>query len=404
MSNVVMFPAAIRGRLRKTSDGKIKVDLANTMRAVREMNEFRNGAVFYDEFRRDIWVSSEMRWGGDAERAWEDHDTFKLTEAFQLSDCPFKFKDVENSVITVAKEHRRNPLKDYLAGLEWDGRSRVDTWLSDYLGVADTPYARSVGAKWLISAVARVMQPGCKADCMLVLEGGQGTFKSSTIRALAGAKYFTDSLPSLDSKDAFLQLRGSWIIELPELKSLREASPNSFKSFISKQDDRFRPPYERGTVNVQRACVFIGTTNEKQWMADPTGGRRFWPVRTGFCNIEAISRDRGQLWAEVVHRYRAGETWWLDDPQIVAAAGEEAMDRLTTDPWLDDIVTFLKGKDDVSTGEILAGLGVQAHQRRHGEAIRVGQIMELIGGWEKYRPRGESARQRRYRLIKEEPL
>ena len=145
------------------------------------------------------------------------------------------------AVQTAARDHPFHPVKAYLQGLRWDGVERLDRWLSSYLGVDDTEYSRAVGSRWLISAVARIFRPGVKADCCLILEGPQGIRKSTALRTVAG-EYFTDELADLGSKDAAMQTRGVWIIELSELDNLSHAEVARIKAFMSRTTDRFRPP------------------------------------------------------------------------------------------------------------------------------------------------------------------
>ena len=178
-------------------------------------------------------------------------------------------------------------MKAYLQGLLWDGVERLDRWLSTYLGAEDTDYSRAVGSRWLISAVARIFQPGAKADCCLILEGPQGIRKSTALRTIAG-EYFTDELADLGSKDAAMQTRGVWIIELSELDNLSHAEVARIKAFMSRTTDRFRPPYGMRLVESPRQCVFAGTVNHGTYLRDETGGRRFWPVVCGRIDVEGL--------------------------------------------------------------------------------------------------------------------
>jgi hypothetical protein len=174
--------------------------------------------------------------------------------------------------------------------LHWDGVERLDRWLSTYLGADDSDYSRAVGSRWLISAVARTFQPGAKADCCLILEGPQGIRKSTALRTIAG-EYFTDELADLGSKDAAMQTRGVWIIELSELDSLSHAEVARIKAFMSRTTDRFRPPYGMRLVESPRQCVFAGTVNHGTYLRDETGGRRFWPIVQVFDSfLEAAQR------------------------------------------------------------------------------------------------------------------
>src|SRR6185312_14122467 len=224
------------------------------------------------------------------------------------------------------------PIRSYLESLRWDGIERLDSWLCTYLGVEDTTYAWAVGARWLISAVARIYRPGVKADCCLILEGPQGTRKSTALKTLAGP-YFTDELADLGSKDSALQTRGVWIIELSELDTLSRSEVGRIKAFMSRTTDRFRPPYGKRLIESPRQCVFAGTVNHSTYLRDDTGARRFWPVVCGCIDIEQLARDRDQLWAEAKARFDQGSVWWLDTAALTAVAAQEQAHRFESDPW-----------------------------------------------------------------------
>jgi predicted P-loop ATPase len=188
------------------------------------------------------------------------------------------------------------------------------------------PYTTHVGRKALVGAVARALDPGCKNDTMPVLEGEQGTGKSTAIRYLFGDRFFVDHLPDFHSKDSFQQLQGAWCIEVAELSALTKADVKDVKQFLSRMEDKFRAPYARNPIHVPRRTVFWGTVNPEEgqgYLKDPTGGRRFWPVETTDIDLAGILRDRDQLWAEAVESYRVGERWHLEDEDIVAAAREQ---------------------------------------------------------------------------------
>ena len=228
--------------------------------------------------------------------------------------------DIFDSISYVANSNTVNPLQDALKSVQaqWDGKPRLRNWLVRYLGVdaSECPeYVAEVGYRFLISAVARAMQPGCKADNMLVLCGAQGAGKSQTARALAEAIYpdsFKENIPVLgDRNETARALRGGWIVELPELSTIRGAGAQSVKAFLSTQEDIARDPYERRYAPRPRQCVFIGTTNEDEWLTDDTGGRRFWPIKVGKIDIDALRGDARQLWGEAVNAYLDGEIWHL---------------------------------------------------------------------------------------------
>ena len=287
---------------------------------------------------------------------------------------------------SVARENRVHPVCDYLHALDWDGTPRLDTWLTQYLGAKDSLYVQAVGSRFLISAVARVEQPGCKADQVLILEGPQGILKSSALQALADP-WFTDRISNLGGKDAAMEIAGMWLVEMAELDALLRAVLSTTKSFITRRHDRFRPPYGKHVVDRPRQCVFAGTINPiGGYLKDPTGGRRFWPVRRGVIDLEALVRDRDQLWAEAFVRFRGGAPWWLETPQLQALAAVEQDARFEVDAWTEKLSEWLVGRQDVSVGEVLVGaLGIPRESWSQTAQNRVAKIL-IDHGFEQYRP------------------
>jgi putative DNA primase/helicase len=331
---------------------------------------------------------------------------------------------VSRSVGAVAREITVHPVRDHLGALAWDGVPRIETWACRYLGAEDTAFHRSVGALWLISAVARIFRPGVKADHMLVLEGPQGARKSTALKILAGEDWFTDELPDLGSKDAAMHMQGVWIIEIAELDAIGKAEVSRIKAFLTRTTDRFRPPYGRYTIEVPRQCVFAGTVNPDTYLRDETGNRRFWPVRCGTIDIDALARDRDQLWAEAVARFRAGAIWWIEEPELIAAAKTEQEARYQGDAWdarIDRWLTherrrvnhgfgaFEEWRDeeveraqpicDVSVGEVLEGaLGIEPAKWTKGDQMRVGAYLKSRD-WERYQRRSGEDREWRNRKL-----
>ena len=398
-----------RGDLLVSRDGEPRPVLANAILALRNAPEWK-GVLWHDEFASTTVARNPPPWHPKP-RAWqatEWSDRFDLLVAdwLQHQGILVPASIAGQAVEAVAHDRLYHPVRNYLDTLRWDGKTRIDNWLSTYLGAQDSAYTRAVGPRWLISAVARIYRPGAKVDCALILEGPQGIKKSSALQIM-GYPWFTDRLSDLGSKDAAMETRSVWIIEIAELDTMSRAEVGTIKAFISRTTDRFRPPYGKRLVDLPRQCVFAGSVNpEGGYLKDATGGRRFWPVACGAIDIAAIERDRDQLWAEACERFRAGDPWWLDDQRLEALAAEQQADRYQGDAWDDPIRRYLahtaEQQDGVSIAEILEkALGMERGRWTQADQNRV--VRTLISmGFRQFRARvgghGDSAqRERRYR-------
>jgi hypothetical protein len=308
------------------------------------------------------------------------------------------------AVMTVAYAGKFNPVLDYVDSLTWDGVSRVDRLFSDYFGCADDDYTRAVSRCFVIGAVRRMRKPGCKFDTTPVLKGAQGIGKSTGIKTLFGAEYYSDTdLGNLRDKDAAMKLRGLWCHEFSEIDSLTRSETSVLKAFLSSATDRQRDPYGRIVENSPRRNVHFATVNEGGYLKDATGSRRFWPLHaTKPIDLALLAKDRDQLWAEAAVLEARGESDVLPS-HLWAVAGERQAAETSADPWIDTLRPFLdqrawdhamhdpKVDDDadgpplppnhVHTVELFAALGVAAEGQTKDKAQRLRTVMEAGLGW-----------------------
>lgn len=270
------------------------------------------GVIAWDAFRVCTVKSRPPPYGRGKTGEWETEDDTRtgMWLAAKYGYTPGS-NMVAEAVETLAKGHSFHPVRDWLAALGWDGEKRLNHWLERYCGVKRSAYSMRVAAWWLMGAVKRVLEPGCKFDYCLVLSGPQGKKKSSAFEVLAG-EWFGDTELDLANKDAMSGLRGKLIYEFSELGALARSEERRQKSFLTRRVDEYRPVYGRREIKAPRQLVFAGTTNEHEWNKDPTGGRRFWPVD---CEAEEIDIDglrsvRDQLFAEAYVRVLDGERYW----------------------------------------------------------------------------------------------
>ena len=350
-----------------------------------------SGALVYDE------LAHRMRWARSPVKGLEglakDCHAVVLQEVLAAKwGVAFGRNVIIAGMDFAARQYGVHPVQDYLQGLCWDGQMRLPRWLNKYCGADDTDIHSKIGTWWMVSAVARAFDPGCQADHVMVLEGAQGVGKSSAIRVLGG-QWYQPNLGSLNGKDCYETLAGHWIVEIAELDSIKGARASRVKDFVSATIDSFRPSYGRFVEDRPRQCVFVGTTNERNYLRDSTGGRRFWPVEVGLVDIEALKRVRDQLWAEAVARYRHGDTWWPDQAAAQQLAGLQD-DRRQVDPWEPRLAAYLEARNGpVAGADLLHHLGVEVARQDKKTETRLGYIMHALG-WRKQRTRAPGGKRR----------
>jgi predicted P-loop ATPase len=340
----------------------------------------------YDEFACQPVLRRELSAGEplSTPRPLDDKDIADIQEYLQEVGLKTLGKEVLHQALeSHARDFGFHPVRDYLELLTWDQVPRLPTWLPVYAGTALTDYEKAIGPLFLISMVARIYHPGCKADHMLVLEGPQGKLKSTLLDRLA-EPWFSDDLPGeIGAKDTKLHLRGKWLIEVAEMHAFSKAEATQLKSFLSRREERYRRPYDRLEVTEPRQCVFAGTTNRAAYLRDETGNRRFWPVlAVERINVDAMYRDRDQLLAEAVALFKAGAAWWPENELERALIKPQQDARYETDEWQERIAEYLKGVTEITiTGVAINALGYGDKIDRLGtrEQRRIANVLEVLG-------------------------
>ncbi len=398
------------------NSGKLKASMGNYILILENDPKLKDKFGF-NEFSNRLAVKGQLPWRkkGDL-KEWRDSDDCSLriymSRVWKILNRP-NCLDAFNEVLM---ENSFHPVREYLEGLIWDGRERLDKMLIDYMACKDTPYTRAISRKWMVGAVARIYEPGCKFDNMLVLQGEQGIYKSTFFRTLSKG-YFTDSLQDVEGNQAIEKISGSWIIEIGELQAFNRSESNAIKRFITSQEDKTRLAYERRSSNLKRQCVFAGTTNEQNFLKDKTGNRRYWAVevkREGRKKdvINDLPDEVNQLWAEAVYKYKNGESLYLNEELEKVAAEEqkqftetsekqglieEYLEKLLPGNWEDlDIwsrINYLENndinptkgtvrRDSVSVIEIWCEcFGKNKSDIKRADSVEISNIVKNIDGW-----------------------
>lgn len=371
------------------AEGGFIPNVANAMIMIREL------PVQFNSFTYRAVLPEPAPWGSTGD--WTDHDDVKAAEWCQKKLLNVAPPTVAAAAEAVAREREPHfhPVAKYLRNLKWDGEPRLDEWLIKYFSVADTPYTRAVSRKWMISGVARVLDPGVQADYCLVLEGDQGKRKSSALRVLA-KDWFTDDVSDIGTKDSAIQLQGQWIVEIAELDAFNRAEMTTVKAWLVRRWDNFRPPYGRRAQKFPRQNIFAASTNKSDWGNDDTGLRRFWPVVVGDIDIDGFTEAVDQLWAEAVFARDEGELHYLTDTTEQIARTEQH-GRQHRDAWKEVVERWLampvggnysaslrSTPDRIYLDEVLRhGLNMMEKDWNNMHKARVTRILRLAGYVEK---------------------
>ncbi|WP_434304185.1 VapE domain-containing protein [Clostridium botulinum] len=359
-----------------TEQGKVRSTISNFLLII-ENDPMLKGKIAYNEFSNRAVVIGQLPWRKkDNISDWNDTDDSGLREFIEKYYNISSTAKCADALALIFEKHSFHPIKDYLNNLKWDGKERINTLLIDYLGAEDSNYVKTITRKTLVGAVARIFIPGIKFDTMLVLSGPQGIGKSTIIKKL-GKDWYSDSLTTVSGKEAYEQLQGFWLIEMGEMTATKKADIEATKHFLSKQEDIYRVAYGRRTSRFQRQCIFIGTTNDKEFLRDKTGSRRFWPVDVGiqkhnkYVWSDLTDYEINQIWAEAVELWKNKEPLNLNDKEKKEAEKqqdahseesaktgliEEYLNKLLPDDWyslgLSERRNYIQGTD---FGEIPEG-------------------------------------------------
>lgn len=391
------------------------------VRIMLENDPLLKGRIKMNTFTNQLLGVAPVPWGARAEESgdfeWGEADDSGIRD---YSHELLKFRSsevVSDAVILIAQKNTFDPVAEYLGSLQWDGCSRLDCLYIDYFGAEDCPYTRAVTRKAFTAAVARAMLPGTKFDTMTVVQGAQGIGKTTFFSRL-GRGWFSNSVGTFEGKEAAELLRGVWIVEIGELEALSRSDVKLVKQFLSKTEDQYRAAYARRTEKHPRHCVFFGTTNNQEYLRDPTGNRRFWPVDTGITKptkevfLDLTDETINQIWAEAVLRWQMGEPLFLD-AALEAEADKRREIHMERDPLRGQIEAFLEkpvpedwNAWDVNRRNMFWGDGARNEMHlvprdrvcaleiwREGlgeyrtlskaDAHRINDILEVLPGWER---------------------
>jgi putative DNA primase/helicase len=377
-------------KLARTEKGTLLPTLGN-VHLILSNHKAWQGVIAQDDFAGRVVKRKVPPFQQGELGEWSDMDDIRcvlwLSQAYGIA---VRQDIVMSAVLLVADQHHYHDVREYLEGLVWDGTPRVRAWPARYLHVGDSEYVQLAGMKWMIAAVARVMQPGCKADNVLILEGKQGWGKSTALEVLAGKPWYTNSPIRIGEKDTYAVMAGKWIIELAELDSLNKSDSSAAKSFFATETDRFRNFYGKRAIDVHRQGVFAGSVNFDTYLKDESGNRRYWPIRVGGpVDIEALRRDRDQLWAEAVHLYRKRVIWHVTEDERPLFEIEQT-ERYEGDVYEDKIARAIEYSSRTTMEEILADvLKLDTSKWTLPEQRRVGKALKSLGWMRKRESTGK---------------
>ena len=366
--------------LHRNDKGKIQKTSGNLSKILRLHHQWGTRLAL-NEMTRDVIYDGQVV--GDVFVDWVQE---QIEDAWHLS---FGREDIASKILAQASCQPIHPVREWLRKLPpWDGEERIRRIAPEIIGDS-SPLAFQYVFRTMVGAVRRVFFPGTKMDTVLVLTGAQGSLKSTFFKVLAGEENFGDSPVDLESKEGPMVLHRSWFNEFAEIDHVTSnRDVERLKAFLSTSKDIFRPTYGRSVGVFPRSCVIVGTANKDELLVDPTGSRRFWPIKIGkTLDLTLLSVWREQLWAEALDAYHQGVEHWLPrDMEMLRVA--DAKNFEAEDPWesqVDQAVSILSraghlfGDDGVSTADLLSQMGIPVSQQTRGSSMKVAQILKGMG-------------------------
>jgi len=375
--------ASVWDLLAKTDNGKKALASPGNLAKILRHDPHWTSALSLNQMSQEVCFNGEV-----AAEHFTDFLQEWIEDQYHLR---FGREEVAAKVLAQASLRPFHPVREYLEGLDpWDSTERIGCLPDEVLHAENQPVNRQYLIRWFVGAVRRVMEPGCKLDTTLVLSGPQGYLKSTFFATLAG-QWFGDSPVDLDSKDGFMVLHRRWITELGEIDHTTSTrSQERVKAFLSSREDVFRPPFARTVASFPRSCIIAGTTNRDGFLLDPTGSRRFWPLKiTSPVDVRRLAQWRDQLWAEALdlHKQRL-EHWLPAEMDSLRSEGSRAFE--TEDPWEELLDTALghalrvghTSADGFALGELLSGMGIPQSQQNRAASMRLAAILKARA-WER---------------------
>lgn len=363
--------------LATTQSGNPIIDAGNCRRAILGINELKD-SFWFDEFNNKIFTNIPTAYSNSSVSREVSNDDINeiclfLQEVIGMRRLSNSI--VDSAITSVSFSKRTNEPKDWMDSLIWDGKKRIGTFFIDYMNSIDDEYSRAISKNFWVSMVARVFSPGCQVDSMVVIEGPQGTGKTSALRIIGG-KWHCEAQENLNSNNFLQALEGKLIVEIAELSSFPTNDIRKIKQVISCNVDRFRSPYEKKPRTVPRRNIFVGTTNETHYLHDFTGARRFWPIVTGRVELDRISLDRDQLFAESVKAYKEGATFH-EVPDDLATQEQER--RRQYDVWELIIEKFTDNRLEFTTEDVANHLHISRKDLDMIKQRRIAGILTMLG-------------------------